>query len=55
MEPGSRDLSMDRDMSVGRSVSMERTANRASGMFSFEVHIFYYLTDCGVKCTEGVS
>ncbi|XP_037800219.1 protein kinase C-like 1 isoform X3 [Penaeus monodon] len=30
MEPGSRDLSMDRDMSVGRSVSMERTANRAS-------------------------
>ncbi|XP_042877075.1 uncharacterized protein LOC122256440 isoform X4 [Penaeus japonicus] len=30
MEPGSRDLSMDRDMSVGRSISMERTANRAS-------------------------
>lgn len=34
MEPGSRDLSMDRDMSVGRSVSMERTANRASGLLA---------------------
>lgn len=34
MEPGSRDLSMDRDMSVGRSISMERTANRASGLLA---------------------
>lgn len=35
MDPGARDVSLDRDPSVGRSVSMERAANvRASGLLS---------------------
>ncbi|KAK7085838.1 hypothetical protein SK128_008473, partial [Halocaridina rubra] len=37
MDPGARDVSLDRDPSVGRSVSMERTANiRASGLLNFQ-------------------